>query len=135
MQVTDEFLNSFKIKLPFTLKRVDEKLYDVLSDELFCQLFWMKYFKFSWAPLFEKQQRISRINEFDLTLPIYIDVETRLIERLPNFVKSSLYFGHAFSFPPSESLIPLNGGIVYCIGIVMIILAFVICLITNKNLL
>ena len=119
------FIETFNPPLPFKIKFVDGVFYQVLEDPLFCNIFWLKYYRTIFAPKFERQQMITSCNTIEMTMPVWI--KNNQLEQLPSFTKSVLYFDDVLTSPPSVSLVNLSGFTLAGIGCLFILL---ICILT-----
>lgn len=131
MIVDSNFLRSFKYKLPFVLTRYEDKLYYVLNDKLYCQLFWMKFYSKIFAPRFQKQIMINTANGIDITMPVWITKDESKIIKLPKFVNSILYFSDILDRSSSLFVINVSSFVITVVGILLIIIVIFLSWIFN----
>lgn len=71
-------------------KEFDGKFVYTLSDLTSTRLFWIDFVRHVFAPKFAGQDGVSKIENFDITSPVYIDESMDL--KLPSILESAMYF-------------------------------------------
>lgn len=127
--ITKEYLDSFAHRLPTNMKRVNDKLYITITDEIFCKLFWIKFIKDRLAPALSAQNRVLQINEIDLSLPVYIDAKTNELRHLPKLMSGALFFADQLTVPNTVSGVDFSGNRILVVALVLLTLACLLCIV------
>lgn len=112
-----------KYNYPIRVERYAQKNYYIITNETYCQLFWIRLMLTTGIHKFANQQMITSINNFRLTDKVMIDCKTMELFRAQNSINAiNFYYNAANKSYINHFEIPQSAGLILIVAIISIII-------------
>lgn len=98
-------LDEFKRIRPllWSVRQIGDNVYNTVIGETATRLFWLDFVRLVFAPKFRAQRAIARVDNFDVTQPVLLTDDLRLI--VPRDIETVAYYADNAGLGPPKTFV------------------------------